>query len=179
MAKQSGNRAKDNMLARRVTTAGVFVALALIFGYVESLIPFNFGVPGIKLGLANVVVVTALYMMKLPDTIIISVIRILVSGLLFGNVMSLAYSLAGGILSLAVMILIKWTDKFSVTGVSIAGGVFHNVGQILMAMIITEIPVIAYYLPVLMGVGILTGLLIGIISGRALTILDRSLKISF
>ena len=179
MAKQSDTRTKENTLTKRVTTAGVFVALALIFGYVESLIPFNFGVPGIKLGLANVVVVTALYMMKLPDTILISVIRIVVSGLLFGNLMSLAYSLAGGVLSLLIMILLKKTEKFSVIGVSIAGGVLHNTGQILMAMILTGVSVISYYLPVLIGVGILTGFLIGIVSGRVLMIFERSTKISF
>ena len=147
------------------------MALALIFSYVESLIPFNFGVPGIKLGLANVVVVMALYKMKLPDTLLISLIRIALAGLLFGNIMSLIYSLAGGLLSLGVMIVIKKSRRFSCFGVSIAGGVFHNAGQILMAMLVTGIPVIAYYLPVLIICGIITGALIGLISSRVLLLM--------
>lgn len=165
-------------MAKRVALAGIFVSLALIFSYVESLIPFNFGIPGIKLGLANVVVVTGLYLMKLPDVCLISLIRIFVSGLLFGNMMSLIYSLSGGILSLIVMILIRKTEKFSVIGVSIAGAVCHNAGQIAAAILVTGVPVIAYYLPVLIGVGIVTGAVMGIIASRVLVILTRSIKIS-
>lgn len=165
-------------MAKRVAMAGIFVSLALIFSYVESLIPFNFGIPGIKLGLANVVVVTGLYLMKLPDVCLISLIRIFVSGLLFGNMMSLIYSLSGGILSLIVMLLLKRTNKFSVIGVSISGAVCHNIGQIAAAIIVTGVPVIIYYLPVLMGVGIITGAVMGIIASRILAILTRSIKIS-
>ncbi len=165
-------------MAKRVALAGIFVSLALIFSYVESLIPFNFGIPGIKLGLANVVVVTGLYLMKLPDVCLISLIRIFVSGLLFGNMMSLIYSLSGGILSLIVMIFLRKTGKFSVIGVSIAGAVCHNAGQIAAAILVTGVPVIAYYLPVLIGVGIVTGAVMGIIASRVLVILTRSIKIS-
>lgn len=165
-------------MAKRVAMAGIFVSLALIFSYVESLIPFDFGIPGIKLGLANVVVVTGLYLMKLPDVCLISLIRIFVSGLLFGNMMSLIYSLSGGILSLIVMLLLKRTNKFSVIGVSISGAVCHNIGQIAAAIIVTGVPVIVYYLPVLMGVGIITGAVMGIIASRILAILTRSIKIS-
>ncbi len=165
-------------MAKRVALAGIFVSLALIFSYVESLIPFNFGIPGIKLGLANVVVVTGLYLMKLPDVCLISLIRIFVSGLLFGNMMSLIYSLSGGILSLIVMILLRKTGKFSVIGVSIAGAVCHNAGQIAAAILVTGVPVIAYYLPVLIGVGLVTGAVMGIIASRVLVILTRSIKIS-
>ena len=165
-------------MAKRVALAGIFVSLALIFSYVESLIPFNFGIPGIKLGLANVVVVTGLYLMKLPDVCLISLIRIFVSGLLFGNMMSLIYSLSGGILSLIVMILLRKTGKFSVIGVSIAGAVCHNAGQIAAAILVTGVPVIAYYLPVLIVVGLVTGAVMGIIASRVLVILTRSIKIS-
>ncbi len=165
-------------MAKRVALAGIFVSLALIFSYVESLIPFNFGIPGIKLGLANVVVVTGLYLMKLPDVCLISLIRIFVSGLLFGNMMSLIYSLSGGILSLIVMIFLRKTGKFSVIGVSIAGAVCHNAGQIAAAILVTGVPVIAYYLPVLIGVGLVTGAVMGIIASRVLVILTRSIKIS-
>ncbi len=165
-------------MAKRVAMAGIFVSLALIFSYVESLIPFNFGIPGIKLGLANVVIVTGLYLMKLPDVCLISVIRIFVSGLLFGNMMSLIYSLSGGILSLAIMIILKKINKFSVIGVSISGAVCHNIGQIAAAIIVTGVPVIAYYLPILMAIGIITGAVMGIIASRILAILTRSIKIS-
>lgn len=165
-------------MAKRVAMAGIFVSLALIFSYVESLIPFDFGIPGIKLGLANVVIVTGLYLMKLPDVCLISLIRIFVSGLLFGNMMSLIYSLSGGILSLIMMLLLKRTNKFSVIGVSISGAVCHNIGQIAAAIIVTGVPVIVYYLPVLMGVGIITGAVMGIIASRILVILTRSIKIS-
>ena len=163
-------------IAARCAMAGVFAALALIFSYVESFIPFHFGVPGIKLGLANVVVVTALYLLNLPEVFVITLIKIVISGLLFGNVMSLIYSLAGGLLSLLLMILLKKSGKFSVYGISCAGGVFHNAGQILAAVIVTRIPVIFYYLPVLMGVGLVTGFLIGLISSRILKIMDHSTK---
>ncbi len=165
-------------MAKRVAMAGIFVSLALIFSYVESLIPFNFGIPGIKLGLANVVIVTGLYLMKLPDVCLIALIRIFVSGLLFGNMMSLIYSLSGGILSLIVMILLKRTNKFSVIGVSISGAVCHNIGQIAAAIVVTGVPVIVYYLPGLMGVGIITGAVMGIIASHILVILTRSIKIS-
>ena len=160
-------------MAKRVATDGIFIALALILSYLEVLIPINIGVPGIKLGLANIVAVTGLYYMKLPDVWLISLIRIVISSLLFGNMMALAYSLTGGVLSLCVMILLKKTDRFSVIGVSIAGGVFHNIGQILAAMVVTSVPIISYYLPVLMVAGIVTGLIMGFISGRVLTILRK------
>ena len=160
-------------MAKRVATDGIFIALALIFSYLEALIPFNFAVPGIKLGLANIVIVTGLYYMKPVDVCLISFVRIIISSLLFGNLMALIYSLAGGILSLAVMFLLKRIDKFSIVGVSMAGGVFHNVGQILAAILVTGVPVIAYYLPVLMGTGILTGFVMGFISGRVLIIFRK------
>ena len=167
---------KQQSAAYRIARDGIFIALALIFGYVESLIPFHFGVPGIKLGLANIVIVTGLYFMELPDICLISLVRIIVSGLLFGNLMSLVYSLAGGRLSLAVMLLLRHTGQFSVVGVSMAGGVFHNVGQIIAAVIVTGVSEIVYYLPVLMGTGLLTGFLMGIIAGRVLQILKKSFQ---
>ena len=160
-------------MAKRVATDGIFIALALILSYLEALIPISIGVPGVKIGFANIVVVTGLYYMKLSDVCLISFVRIFISSLLFGNLMALIYSLAGGILSLGIMILLKKTDRFSIVGVSMAGGVFHNIGQILAAMIVTSVPVIAYYLPVLMGIGLVTGLVMGFISGRVLIILKR------
>ena len=172
---QNSARTRHRFTASRIARGGIFIALALIFSYVESLIPLHFGVPGIKLGLANIVIVTGLYFLDLPDVCVISFLRILISGLLFGNLMSLIYSFAGGLLSLVVMILLKRTGQFSVIGVSLAGGVFHNTGQILAAMLVTAVPQIAYYLPVLFGTGLLTGFVMGLIASRVLIILSKSL----
>lgn len=148
----------------RVAYFGVFTALALIFSYIETLIPINFGIPGVKLGLANLIIVVALYKMQLKEVYMLAVVRILLSGFIFGNYFSIIYSLAGGLLSLTVMALLKKTDGFSVMGVSIAGGVFHNVGQMIVAVLVVETFSISYYLPVLLIAGLVTGLVIGLVA---------------
>ena len=160
-------------MARRVATVGAFVALALIFSYVEAIIPFNFGIPGIKLGLANLVIVTGLYFLDYKDVCIISLLRIFISGLLFGNGMSLIYSISGGLLSLIIMIIFKKTNIFSVIGVSIVGAVFHNIGQIIAAAFVIQTSVVVIYLPILMIAGVGTGFLIGFISSNLLPILIK------
>ena len=142
---------------------GMMVALAFTFSYLESLIPFDFAIPGVKLGLANLVVVVALYTMKPGEALCIVIIRIFLAGLTFGNAYSLAYSLCGGLLSYAVMLLFKKT-KLSIIGVSMLGGIFHNIGQIIVAAIVLGTARIAYYLPVLLVSGVATGLAIGIVS---------------
>ena len=147
---------------------GVFTALALIFSYVETLIPINFGIPGVKLGLANLIIVVALYRLPLQEVYLLSIVRILLSGFIFGNYFSILYSLAGGLLSLSVMALLKRRNSFSVMGISVAGGVFHNVGQMTVAMLVVETFSVAYYFPVLMIAGLVTGLLIGILSNEML-----------
>ncbi len=152
----------------RVAYFGVFTALALIFSYVETLIPFNFGIPGVKLGLANLIIVIALYKMKLADVYLLSVTRVLLSGFIFGNYFSIIYSLAGGLLSLTIMALFRKQGGFSVLGISMAGGVMHNVGQLIVAMIIVETFSVVYYVPVLLVSGIITGLVIGIVSAEML-----------
>lgn len=141
----------------------MMVALAFTFSYLESLIPFNFGIPGVKLGIANLVVVIALYTMSAGEAIAIAVIRIFLSALTFGNFFSVSYSLCGGLLSFAVMYLAKKT-KLSVVGVSMLGGVSHNIGQIIVAAIVMETVRIAYYMPVLLVSGLITGLLLGIVA---------------
>lgn len=148
----------------RVAYFGVFTALALIFSYVETLIPFNLGIPGVKLGLANLIIVVALYKMRLSEAYLLSVVRVLLAGFIFGNYFSIIYSLAGGLLSLTVMALLRKKGGFSVIGVSIAGGVFHNIGQLIIASVIVEIFSVMYYVPVLLIAGLVTGLLIGIAS---------------
>lgn len=152
----------------RVAYFGVFTALALIFSYVETLIPISFGIPGIKLGLANVAVVIAMFKMRVREVYLISISRVILAGFMFGNLFSILYSLAGGLLSLTVMYLMCRTKKFSIYGVSMAGGVFHNVGQLVMAVFVLESFSIAYYFPVLMISGLITGMVIGIISNATI-----------
>lgn len=152
----------------KVAYFGVFTALALIFSYVESLIPIPLGIPGVKLGLANLLLVIILYKRNLKEAYLLSVVRVLLAGFMFGNLMSIIYSLAGSVLSLAIMAFLKKTNKFSLIGVSMAGGVFHNIGQLAMAAISLESFSILYYVPVLLISGMLTGIVIGIISREML-----------
>jgi heptaprenyl diphosphate synthase len=155
-------------LKSRVAYFGVFTALALIFSYVETMIPIHFGVPGMKLGLANLIIVVALYKIRIQEVYLLSVVRVLLSGFLFGNYFSIIYSLAGALLSLSVMACIKRIDGFSVMGVSIAGGVFHNIGQMIVAMVVVETFSVVYYVPVLLVAGLVTGLFIGIAANEML-----------
>ncbi|MBO5198153.1 MAG: Gx transporter family protein [Lachnospiraceae bacterium] len=149
---------------KHITTFGMLTALAFILSYVETLIPFSFGIPGIKLGLANVVVLTALYLLGTGEAFCLSLVRIILAGFTFGNLYSMFYSLAGGVLSLCVMAFLKKTGKFTPMGVSAAGGVFHNVGQIVVAGLVLGRN-IAYYFPFLMVSGIITGLAVGLTGG--------------
>jgi heptaprenyl diphosphate synthase len=150
-------------MAKRISVIAVFTALALIFSYIEAIIPFNLGVPGVKLGIANIVVVCALYIFGVKEAAGISLIRVFVIGLLFGNAVSLIYSLSGAVLSIAVMIICKRL-KLSVIGVSAMGGIFHNVGQLSAAALILNSSAVMYYYPVLFISGIVTGIIIGIVS---------------
>lgn len=155
-------------MKNRAAYFGVFIALALIFSYVETLIPIYFGIPGIKLGLANLLVVIVLYKRNAKEALLLSIVRIVLAGFMFTNLFSIVYSLAGGILSLAVMKFLKERDIFSVMGVSIAGGVMHNMGQLLVAMLVVETYRVGYYFPVLLIAGMLTGLLIGVAANEVL-----------
>lgn len=152
----------------RTAYFGVFTALALIFSYVETLIPFQMGVPGVKLGLANLIIVIALYKMKPVSVYCLSVVRVVLAGFLFGNLFSILYSLAGGLLSLTVMLLLKRIGSFSILGVSMAGGVFHNIGQLIMAALVLDSFSIVYYVPVLLAAGVLTGIFIGFVAREML-----------
>lgn len=158
-----GFQAEEERVAKRVSIYGILVALAFIASYIEVLIPFNFHVPGMKLGLANIVVLSALYMGGAEAGITVSLIRIILVGLTFGNPYSAIYGLSGGILSFITMFLLKQTDFFGVLGVSMAGGVMHNLGQLLCAMVLLRLPAVFSYLSYLMFIGIITGGLIGIV----------------
>ncbi|QHQ60036.1 heptaprenyl diphosphate synthase [Anaerocolumna sedimenticola] len=159
-----------NSKAKKVAFYGMFVALAFVFSYIEVLIPFSVGIPGVKLGLANIVVLTALYAMGVKEAFVISCIRIVLVGFTFGNMFSILYSLSGGILSWLIMCICKKTKVFSMIGVSITGGISHNIGQIVVAAIVLQTQSIVYYLPVLLISGIITGLLIGLLGAWLLKV---------
>lgn len=155
-------------MAKKVSLYGILVSLAFIASYIEVLIPFNFHIPGMKLGLANIAVLVALYTGGAQAGLTVSIIRIILVGLTFGNPYSAIYGLSGGVLSLVVMILLKRTDFFGMMGVSMAGGVAHNIGQLLCAMILLKLPAVFTYLSYLILVGTVTGALIGIIDEEVL-----------
>ena len=155
-------------MKNRVAYFGVFTALALMFSYIETMIPIQFGVPGIKLGFANIMIVIMLYKSSAKEALLLSIVRIMLSGFLFGNLSSILYSIAGGVLSLGIMTLLKKQGGFSVIGVSVAGGVSHNVGQLIVAMLVVETYQVGYYFPVLLVADVLTGLGIGVVSQEVL-----------
>ncbi len=158
---------------KKIPYYGLFAALAILMGYVEMLIPVPVPIPGVKLGLANVIIIIMMYFMDTKSAFFVSLIRVVLSGLLFAGFAGLLYSLSGAMLSFAAMALLKKTGKFSIVGVSIAGGVFHNVGQIIVAALAVENVKMAYYLPFLLLSGVVTGMLIGIVAKTALGYLKR------
>lgn len=152
------------MNQKKIAYMGLFAAVAIIFGYVETLIPFFAGIPGIKLGLANLSVLFILETYGWKEAAAVSLVRILAVGFLFGNMFSILYSLAGAALSLTVMTLLKKSSGFSILGISVAGGVSHNIGQLVIAMLIVENTSLLYYAPALLISGVVTGILIGILT---------------
>lgn len=164
-------------MTKKLTISALLVALAMILSYVEVLIPFNFGIPGIKLGLANLVVVVALYLLDTRQALMISVVRILLVAFTFGNMASLLYSIAGGLLSFIVMVLVKNIKGLSTMGVSVAGGISHNIGQIIVAVFVVKNMNLFFYLPVLMIAGIITGFLIGLVAGLIIPSVRKALQL--
>lgn len=158
---------------RKIPYYGLFAALAILMGYVEFMIPVPVPIPGVKLGLANVIVIIMLYFMDAKSAFFVSLIRVLLSGLLFAGFAGMLYSLAGALCSFAVMVLLQKTGKFSTIGVSVAGGIFHNVGQIVVASLVVQNVRMAYYLPFLLVSGVVTGIVIGIVAQTALRYLKR------
>lgn len=150
---------------KKIALCGVLTALAMIFSYIESVIPVPIPVPGIKLGVANIAVITILYVLGVKEAIVINLLRIVLTSLLFGNVNSFLFSISGAALSLTIMIIMKKLDFFSCIGVSVCGGVMHNIGQIIAAVFIMESEAIVFYLPVLIVSGVFTGVVIGVVSG--------------
>ena len=158
------------MKTKKVTVMAMCIALAMILSYLESLIPSP-GIPGVKLGLANLAVIFALYRLGWKEAVGVSLLRVLLVSLLFGHVASLMYSAAGAVLSLLGMILLRRVDKLSCVFVSVSGGVLHNLGQILMAWALMGRNVV-YYLPVLILSGTVAGVVIGVISALLVTRTD-------
>jgi heptaprenyl diphosphate synthase len=152
------------MKNRKIAFIGLFVALAFVLSYIEYMLPLNIGIPGAKIGLANLAVMVALYTLGEKYAIALSIIRVVLVGFTFGNVSMMLYSMAGAALSLLAMLIVKRMGKFSVMGVSVIGGVFHNIGQIIVAMLVLETESLMYYLPFLIIIGTLTGIAIGIVS---------------
>ena len=156
MSRQANRKA-----LRRIAEAGILTAAAFILSYLEAILPFSLGIPGVKLGLSHLVTVFALYRLPVWETVSITLVRVLLAAFLFGNGASLAYSLTGAVLSLSVMLLLRRLPVFSPTGVSIAGGVAHNIGQLACAALLMSTVRLAWYLPVLLAAGCISGAVIG------------------
>ena len=150
---------------KKLTTLAITVSLALILSFIESRIPAFVAIPGIKVGLANIAVIFTLYKLGAKEAVGVSIIRVLLVSMLFGSPVSMLYSIAGAVLSLAVMIILKKLTPLNEITVSICGGVMHNIGQICMASIMLSTNVVIYYLPFLLLSGILAGVAVGVVSG--------------
>ncbi len=161
------------MKTKKVAFLGMCIALSMILSFVESQIPPLMAVPGVKMGLPNIVMVFMLYKIGAKDTAIVSILRVILVGILFGTPLSMIYSLVGAALSLIGMILLKKTNLFAPVTVSVAGGILHNIGQIATACIVMETAQIAYYLPVLLISGTIAGILIGLCAAMILKRLDK------
>lgn len=155
---------KEKISVKKIAIIAIFITLALVLSYVDSLIPLAIMVPGIKIGLANIVIILSLYMIGEKETILISTIRVILSSLLFGTILTFAYSMTGAILSLIIMIILKKKTTLATMTISIIGAVSHNIGQIIMAVMIMSTKEIIYYLPILMITGVISGTIIGILA---------------
>ena len=159
---------------RRIALLGVLTSVALVLSYLEVMLPpISTAVPGIKMGLPNIIIIFLLYKFGLKEAVTVSLIRVFIVALLFGNVMTLAYSVAGAVLSLGLMTLFKKLDFFSQVGVSIIGGISHNLGQILVAIFLFDTIQIGYYMIVLSITGTIAGVVIGVISSILVKKLEK------
>ena len=152
-------------MSKKTAVYGMLTALAFLLSYVETLIPFSFAIPGIKLGLANLVVLTALYCLGSRGAFAVSMVRIVLAGLTFSSLSVMLYSMAGGLLSFLCMVLARRFRFFGITGVSVLGGVAHNLGQLLMAALVVQTGSLLYYFPALLAAGTAAGALIGLLGG--------------
>lgn len=162
---------------KRLTTLSLLIAVAMILSYIEAQIPLSVSVPGVKIGLSNIATVFALYTLGAPAAVAVSVVRVILSSLLFGNFAMMIYSLSGAALALVFMILTKRSRVFSVIGVSVTGGVMHNAGQVIAAAVMMENAGIAAYVIPLIISGTLAGVAVGVISALLVGRLEGYLKI--
>ena len=162
------------MKARKTAFLGIFTALAMILSYIEMQIPSFIAIPGIKLGLPNIAIIVVLYKSGWKEAVSINLVRVILVSILFGTVLSLLYSLAGAMLSLAIMILLKKIDKCSTVMVSVTGGICHNIGQIAVACFVLKTAELVYYLPVLLISGTISGVLIGLIGAQVVKKLNTT-----
>jgi len=168
-----------NKKGKRVAVCGVLTTVALIFSYIEALIPIPIGIPGVKLGIANIAIIAVIYIVGDTEAIIVNLLRIVLTGILFGNFYSFLFSLVGGMLSVILMILVKKIKKLSMVGVSMIGGVAHNVGQIVAAVFLMDNTAIAYYLPVLIIAGVVTGIVIGYVGQLVTKRVESNFKVNY
>lgn len=159
------------MKKSRVAFLGLFTAFAMILSFVESQIPTFVAIPGIKLGLPNIAIIIILYRFGWKEASIISLLRVVLTSLLFGTVLSMLYSIAGAVLSLVAMILLK--KVLSTVTISVIGGVCHNIGQILVAILVTETQQLLYYLPVLIISGVIAGIVVGIVAALSVKKIEK------
>lgn len=159
------------MKKSRVAFLGLFTAFAMILSFVESQIPTFVAIPGIKLGLPNIAIIIILYRFGWKEASIISLLRVILTSLLFGTVLSMLYSIAGAVLSLVAMILLK--KVLSTVTISVIGGVCHNIGQILVAILVTETQQLLYYLPVLIISGVIAGIVVGIVAALSVKKIEK------
>lgn len=163
-------------MAKKITTAGIFTAVALILNYMEMLLPFNIGIPGIKPGLANLVVLLAIYLLPPAEAFAVAICRILLAGLFSGNGIALAFSLAGGLSSFFIMLACFKSNCFSPTGVSLAGGAVHNIAQFTTALLLLQTQALLLYLPFLLPAGIAAGFCNGLLAAKLLPRLGKSIN---
>lgn len=168
---------KKRIDTRRLTLLSALIAAAMILSYIESLVPAFVSVPGVKVGLSNIASVFALYTLGAPSAVCVTLVRVILSALLFGNVSTLMFSLGGATLALCAMILLKRVKIFSAIGVSTAGAVMHNAGQTIVACLVLENAAISVYILPLTVSGTIAGVVIGIVSGLLVERLDGHLKI--
>ena len=163
--------------ARRIAICGMLLALMLVLGFVESQIPVAAGIPGIKLGLSNGVLIFAVYMLGVPTSFLLMTLKVLLSGFLFGSPSAMMYAFAGGVLSLTVMCVLSRMKGLSPIVVSMVGGLSHNVGQVTLAMIILHTPKLMYYMAILMVVGLVTGCATGVAANGIIRRFQKEKKI--
>ncbi len=163
-------------MKQKTAYLGMLCAAAMLLGYVESLFPIFMGVPGMKLGLPNLAIVMVLYLYSWKEALLISVVRILVIGFLFGNAFSIAFSMAGGVVSLLAMEFSRRCLKLSPVGVSMVGGVMHNAAQVLVAVWIVENIRVGYYFSILAVTGLITGIIIGFLGSELIRRMEHVLK---